>query len=142
MDKLLDIEKAVAETKEKGYNCCQTVVSILSSETNLDEETLVRLASGFGGGMRKGEVCGALTGALMILSLKYGSNKAEAEKIATKCMEKFKENKGAHRCKDLLGYDLSIEEENRIILEQNIKGKYCPGLKADGVRIALELLNN
>ena len=65
---------------ENGYACSQAVLSTLSPELGLDENTAFKVASAFGGGMvRHGEVCGAVTGALMALGLKYGSNNEDEE---------------------------------------------------------------
>ena len=53
---------------EKGYNCCQAVTLSFSDVLGLEEKTLAALASGFGGGMgRMREVCGAVSGMLLVL---------------------------------------------------------------------------
>ena len=63
-------EKAVT-TFTNGYSCSQAVVSAYAEQFGLDHDTALRIAGGFGGGMgRRGEVCGALTGAFMVIGLK------------------------------------------------------------------------
>ena len=57
---------------ESGSNCCQAVLGACCDHWNMDEDTAYRLGAFFGGGMRRGEVCGAVTGALMALGLEYG----------------------------------------------------------------------
>lgn len=135
----MNVEEQVQLAEDKGYNCCQTVVSVFSKEFNIDEGTFLRIASGFGGGMKKGEVCGAFTGALMVLGLKYGDNPEAMGKITEEAIRRFEENNDTIICKELLGYDVSIEEENKIIIDQDLKAKYCPKLKVDGIRIVNEL---
>ena len=72
-------EKAVAIFKE-GYNCAQAVVLSFAEEVDLEEKTLSKLASSFGGGMgRLREVCGAISGMFMVYGLLRGYNSPDAE---------------------------------------------------------------
>lgn len=65
-------ERAVACFKE-GFSCSQAVFSTFAPQLGLECELALKVAGLFGGGMgRLGEVCGAVTGALMALGLKYG----------------------------------------------------------------------
>ena len=51
----------------KGYNCAQSVAIAFAAEMGKSEEEVARLASSFGGGMGKlREVCGAVSGALLV----------------------------------------------------------------------------
>ena len=66
------IDRAL-ELHHSGYNCAQSVVCALSDLTDMDEDTLFRVAEGFGGGMGGfTETCGALSGAVAILGLRRG----------------------------------------------------------------------
>lgn len=70
-------EKAAAIFKE-GYNCAQAVVMSFADETEMDEKTLAKLASSFGGGMgRLREVCGAVSGMFLIYGMVCGYDSAE-----------------------------------------------------------------
>ena len=54
-------------------DCAQALVSTYGPELGLDRETAIKVADAFTGGIgRTGETCGAVTGALMVLGLKYG----------------------------------------------------------------------
>jgi len=54
----------------KGYNCAQSVVVAFCDVTGLEEGFAAKLSSSFGGGMgRMREVCGAVSGMLMVLSI-------------------------------------------------------------------------
>lgn len=118
MENLLS-DKAMMNMKN-GYNCAQTVLLAFCKELGLDEERAARLAQPLGAGMgRSGEVCGALSGALMVLGLKYGSadpaDKAtkEANYARAKAFlaEFAKTHEGAVRCSDLLPCDIRFPEE-------------------------------
>ena len=98
----------------KGYNCPQSVVLAYEDvvrEHGIDPLTLVRLSSTFGGGMgRLREVCGAVSGMLMILGLLEGyddpsayEHKAELYETVQMLVGQFREQSGAILCRDLLG---------------------------------------
>jgi len=96
-----------------GYNCAQSVVCAFAEELGLDMDFAAKMASGFGGGMgRMREVCGAVSGAVSVLSFLYGYTEAEDiegkkelyKKIQDFC-SKFKEENGSIVCKELLGVD-------------------------------------
>jgi C_GCAxxG_C_C family probable redox protein len=62
----------------KGFNCSQAVLSSFSPDLGLEKETALKIACGFGAGMAKlQETCGAVTGAVMVLGLKYGKYKED-----------------------------------------------------------------
>ena len=62
-----------AELFLKGYNCAQSVMVAFCDVTGLEKDFAARMASSFGGGMgRMREVCGAVSGMLMVAGLLYG----------------------------------------------------------------------
>ncbi|MEG2456713.1 MAG: C-GCAxxG-C-C family protein, partial [Clostridia bacterium] len=69
MDKQTQAENYFKE----GYNCCQAVVLAFADEVKVDKDTLLMIASSFGGGMgRLREVCGAVSAMFIIEGLKDG----------------------------------------------------------------------
>lgn len=96
-----------------GYNCAQAVAVAFSDLVDMDEKTVARAVSGFGGGMgRLREVCGAFSGAVFILSVLYGyeDEKAfEAKKQLYSDIQNFAEQcrneNGSIICKELLGLE-------------------------------------
>ncbi len=131
---------------EKNFNCCQAVLSVFSEELQCDKELALKIATGFGGGMRKAEVCGAVTGAVMVLGLKYGyykeddiETKSKAYEITREFMDKFQEKNKTVVCKELLGRDLSIKKEHDILEQQGAFTNMCPVFIRDAIEI-LEML--
>lgn len=97
----------------QGANCSQALTAAFADVVDLDESTLLRLSSSFGGGMgRLREVCGACSGMFLIVGLLYGeydiSSSAQKgkhyEKIQT-LAKRFKEENGNIICRELLGLD-------------------------------------
>ncbi len=131
-----------------GFNCAQAVFSTYSGELGLDPVLALRIAGGFGGGMGHiGETCGAVTGAIMLIGLKYGKvrvdDTAAKEKTYALVQEykrQFVELNGSVRCKELLGYDISIPEEMNIAGEKNLFKTLCPKLVKDSAEIVEKLL--
>ena len=65
------LERAV-ELRAESYNCAQAVIAAVANDVGITEEAAFGFAGGFGGGLRLGEVCGAATGAVMAIGLRYG----------------------------------------------------------------------
>lgn len=103
-------EKATA-LHESGCNCCQAVLGACCEKFDLDPETAYRLGAFFGGGMRRGEVCGAVTGALMALGLAYGDENNRKSTKSLELMKAFREEFGSNLCKELLGEDGKTKKE-------------------------------
>lgn len=99
-------EKAVYY-KQNGYNCCQAVVKAMADLTEVDEETLLNMSSGFAAGMGCMEAtCGSLIGATMIAGLMKNGNRTMM--TARELLSKFQEYSGATLCKDLKGRDTGV----------------------------------
>lgn len=139
------VEKAT-EMYSNGFNCSQAVLSVFAEELGLSEDMALRIATQFGGGARKGEMCGAVSGALMVLGLKYGhgynftqEEKSTSYAISEDFMNRYIAKKGSVVCRDLLGYDLTIPAEKAIIREQNLFVTKCPEMIAYAVEILEEM---
>lgn len=106
----MERSKKAAELFLEGYNCAQSVAMAFADLTGIDEKTLARLSSPFGGGMgRMREVCGAVSGMYTVLGLLYGYDNAD-EKDGKKRLysdvqelaERFKELNGSIICREIL----------------------------------------
>ena len=99
-----------AELFLQGYNCAQAVAVAFSDVTGLDEKLSAKLSSSFGGGMgRMREVCGAVSGLLMVAGYLYGyddpqDDKAKMEHYALvqHLAGKFREQAGSIVCREIL----------------------------------------
>lgn len=94
----------------EGYNCAQSVFGAFAEDLGLDFETAIKFSSAFGGGMgRLREVCGAVSGMFMVLSVKEGytsptanEEKMELYKKVQDLAAEFKAENGTIICKELL----------------------------------------
>ncbi|KPU27707.1 C_GCAxxG_C_C family protein [Caloranaerobacter sp. TR13] len=132
----------------KGFNCSQAVLSMFSKELGLSSEIALKISCGFGGGMKQGETCGAVTGALMVIGLKYGpkdpEDKLAKEKTYTlieEFLKKFRLRNGSVICKELLECDISTEEGMRIAEEKELFVTQCPKFVVDAIEIIEEICN-
>lgn len=140
------VEKS-ANYFKNGFNCSQAVLAAFASDFGLSEEMALKIATQFGGGARKGEMCGAVSGALMVLGLKYGhyhynalEEKGNAYKIAEDFMNRFIAKKGTVVCRELLGYDVSKPEDMIKIKEMDLFKKTCPEMIKCATEIVEEML--
>ena len=130
------------------FNCSQAVFATYATELDLDEEVALKIATQFGGGARKGEMCGAVSGALMVLGLKYGhchaENREEKERayqIAEDFMNRFIAGKGTVVCRELLGYDVSQKEDMMKIKELDLFRTICPDVIRYATVIVEQMIN-
>ena len=99
-----------AELFRQGYNCAQAVAVAYVGEMGLTEQQAARMASGFGGGMgRMREVCGAVSGMVMVLSQLYGYDDPkddEGKKVLytriQALAEEFRQENGSIICREIL----------------------------------------
>ena len=106
----MDHSILAAELFLQGYNCAQAVAVAFTDVTGMDKKEAAKLAAPFGGGMgRMREVCGAVSGMLMVLGTLYGYDNADADSKKKELYqqvqalaEQFKEENGSIICRDLL----------------------------------------
>ena len=140
-----------AEARFRGsFNCAQSVLAALAPRLGLPEATALKVGAAFGNGIgRSGNVCGAVTGALMAIGLRYGTTDGsdEAAKettytVAEEFMARFRDRHQYVVCSELLGCDMGTPEGRQAALERGLYDSVCVGLVRDAVVIAQELLKD
>jgi C_GCAxxG_C_C family probable redox protein len=137
-----EAEKAERSFRE-GFSCSQSVFSVYAEKEGLKRESALKIASSFGAGMcRLGDTCGAVTGALMVLGMKYGRSKPDdyeaKEKnyaLASDFIDRFTARFGSRMCRDLLGFDPGSPEGRRRFLEEPELEDRCAGFVKESVSI-------
>jgi C_GCAxxG_C_C family probable redox protein len=112
----------------------------------MDEKTALKLASPFGGGIaRRGEICGAVSGALLTLGLERGADtpagKEEIYRLSQEFMRRFEEKYGTLLCRDLIGCDISTPAGYQAATEKRVFGTICPALVREAAEIIEALLD-
>lgn len=131
-------EKLIQDKFIKGYDCSQVVLAHYAEKLGISEDTANKVAACFGGGMMQADTCGAFTGALMAIGLKYGhfdeeTLLAQKDVMMAKTAEfkqLFFEKFESSNCKELLGYDVSIPEQLEEALTSGRMLGYCPTVVA------------
>jgi C_GCAxxG_C_C family probable redox protein len=136
-------EKAVSYFE--SFNCAQSVIAACGPELGLDSEAALRVAGGFGGGMgRLGEVCGAVTGAFMVIGLKHAKVHPEDDESTTKekaytlvyeFAERFRSRHGSILCRELLGCRIGTPEGRQKARDKGLFSTLCPKLVQSAVEI-------
>ena len=137
------VEQAVSYFQD-GFNCSQSILASYCTEFGLNQSIALKLATSFGGGMgRLGKTCGAVSGALMVIGLKYGRDKIEdntsKEKtytIVQKFINKFIKLNKSISCNELLDCDINTLEGLNSAKEKNLFSTLCP----DFVRTSAEII--
>lgn len=141
-------EERARELFSNSYNCAQAVAIAFARETDVDEDTTCKMMTAFGaGGGRRQFCCGAVSGALLVISLlkgrELGGPKAAQEESYTLAREffvRFETEHGSSECRTLLdGISfLSSEGQERYIAE-NMR-QHCEDYVGSAVRILEEIL--
>ncbi|MCQ2441065.1 MAG: C-GCAxxG-C-C family protein [Clostridia bacterium] len=132
-----------------GYNCTQAVVLAFSDLSGADKDTLLKMASSFGGGMgRLREVCGTVSGMFLVLGLLHGYSTPETGQIKAnhyadvqELARRFEEKHGSIVCRELLGLKEKREDpipEKRT--PEYYKKRPCPELVYSATEILSEFL--
>lgn len=126
----------------RKFHCSQAVLAAYAEECGLSEQLALKLGACFGSGMRKGEVCGACTGALMVLGAMYGQyDKADpqsrelANQVNDKMMNRFAERCGSYICNELLGCDIRTMDGVNYAVEHKLFTEFCPKMVAAAVDV-------
>ena len=130
---------------DQGFNCAQSVLVAFAAQLGLDESRALKLASPFGGGVsRRGEVCGAVTGALMVLGLAQGSDtpagKEKAYLLGQDFLQRFETRHGTILCRTLIQCDLSTPEGLQQARGRGVFTDLCPQFVRSATEITQTLL--
>ena len=136
-----EITEAI-ELFENGYVCSQAVFAAFSPELGLEKEMALKIGACFGSGMRKGEVCGACTGALMALGLKYGESKEKSNETCKKFLDAFKKENGSYICNELLNCDITTQEGVNFAVENKLFKEFCPKMVESAAKITKEMISD
>ena len=140
------VEEAV-ECFCAGAACSQAVLGTYAEDVGLSREQAMKIASGFAGGMRMAETCGAVTGAFMVLGLRYAGPNCDKrdgrDNVYTALRSFVAQFEGRNNtvvCKELLGCDISTPEGAQRANAEGLFRTICPKLVQDAAEILEQML--
>jgi C_GCAxxG_C_C family probable redox protein len=138
-------EIAVARFRQ-DFNCAQSVLVAFALQLGMDESQALKLASPFGGGVvRRGQICGAVTGALMVLGLAQGADTPEGKedtyRLGQEFLQRFESKHATILCRELLDCDISTLEGLQQAREKGAFTALCPLFVRDAAEIVQEMLS-
>lgn len=132
----------------RGYACSQAILTEYCELFDLDDETALKISAGFGGGMRNGRTCGAVTGAIMVLGLKFATQNCEKADDRKKVNEavveftkRFEQLQGSTDCEKLLGCNIATADGMRKAKDENLFFTICPKCIKSSAEILETMLN-
>jgi C_GCAxxG_C_C family probable redox protein len=137
-------EKAVTLYKQ-SFNCSQSVFTAFRDESRLGEETALKLSTVFGAGVSATgtSLCGAVTGALLAISMKHGqagasgpAQRAELYAMGKSFMDQFAKVNGSCTCSEILGINIGTPANMQKARDMKLFETKC----LDAVKTASELL--
>ena len=140
-------EEEVDRLFKEGFDCSQIVLAAVSDKIGITREHAYAVASCFGIGMAQGETCGAATGAMMAIGIRYGNvktgdlkTKSEVFAKRDEFIRRFAEMNGKVRCPDLLGRRVDSFDELMLLGATTDVFKNCPKYCVNAVKILEEML--
>ena len=134
------------ELFNSGFNCAQSVFAPFCEKYGLSREYALKISSGLGAGVRSGEICGVVSGAVLVVGLKHGQSIAEDSASKSNCYAKTSEFidhlKMKSRfiiCRELLGCDVSTKEGHEQAKKLNLFKTICANMVKNAV-VTLEEL--
>lgn len=133
---------------QEGFNCAESVLLALCREMGIESSLIPRIATGFGGGIgHTGDICGAVTGAVMALGIRFGRSDPQDKETRDKLyllvesfLRKVEKNLGHLDCLSLIGVRLNTEEGLKRYRRENLREK-CRLIVTTVESIALQYLH-
>ena len=133
---------------EEGFSCSQAVLSAFADMFDLELDLALKISQPFGGGIaHRGETCGAVSGAFMVLGLEHG--RIQADDISARertyeavidFIQRFEAAFGSIICKELLGHDLSTENGQKNAEEEGLFETRCSKFVQYAAELVEELI--
>lgn len=141
-----EVGRRAEESLNTGLYCAESVLSALAQAQGIESDLLPRLASGFCGGMAGTcGTCGALTGAVMGISLSLGRSEPgdslkSVYSATHRLVREFEAEFGARECDKLLGCDIGTPEGKATFREQQLSAR-CTKFTGRAAELAARIIS-
>lgn len=140
-------EEEVDRLFKEGFDCSQIVLAAVADKIGITREHAYAVASCFGIGMAQGETCGAATGAMMAIGIRYGNvktgdlkTKSEVFAKRDEFIKRFAEMNGKVKCPDLLGRRVDSFDELVLLGATTDVFRNCRRYCVNAVKILEDML--
>jgi C_GCAxxG_C_C family probable redox protein len=130
-----EVEKAHGLYRDGKY-CSQAILGAFCEKYGMDTDTAFRISCGLNSGMRCAEVCGVVSGAVLVIGLQCGDSNDECNARTEEFIRLFKKRKGSIICRDIMGCDIFTPDGKEDALNRNLFDTVC----ADAVVCSAEIL--
>lgn len=119
------------EYHRQGFNCAESVLLGLCDRLGIENSLIPRIATGFGGGIgHTGDICGAITGAIMALGIRFGRENPQDKDsrdrlylLVEAFLKEAEKTLGYLDCCNLIGVRLNTKEGLKRYREENLRLK-------------------
>jgi C_GCAxxG_C_C family probable redox protein len=144
-EQIVDVRRSAEDSFSSGLYCAESVLLALADAQGIESDLLPKIATAFCSGMaRTCGTCGALTGAMMGVSLALGRNEANrplqgAYRATQQLIREFEQEFGTRACHELLGCDLATPE-GQTYFRENRLGERCLAYTGKAAEIAARIM--
>jgi C_GCAxxG_C_C family probable redox protein len=145
----MSLEEEAKLNFNSGFNCAESVLLVVSKQLDSTRQNSIscipRIATGFGGGVaRNGDICGALAGGIMAISLALGRDKPDQSRdlcydAADRFYNEFVKAFGSSKCRKLTRLDMK-KPEQREVYQDEVHVKRCNPIVAWSAKRAYEII--
>ena len=134
---------------QTGYNCAQSVAAAFADTVGLPPEQMMAMAGGFGGGVggSRGELCGAISGGVLVLSLLHpyidGADAAAKRAVYARVKEfrrRFEAVFGLTRCGELLRTQPGVSDRTPAAARLGVTA-HCDNMVVTAAEILEQMLS-
>lgn len=120
-------------------NCAQILFERYAHLMKMQPKNALNLGLGLGGGLRSALTCDSYLACVLILGLVLGDERDKFEANLAKFNELYSQKQNSKSCKGLLGYDLTLPNELKIIKQKGLFNTICPCVVKDCIDILDEI---
>jgi len=132
---MADREIIATDLFDGGQYCSQAVLGTFCEDYDMETDMAFKISCGLNSGCRSAELCGAVSGAILVIGLKYGDSSELCNSKTEKFIKAFRDENGSIVCRDILGCDITVGAGREKAIAENLFGTICRDMVASAVRI-------
>ena len=127
------------ELFDGGLYCSQSVLGAFCEKYGMDKDLAFKVSCGLNSGVRCADVCGVVSGAVLVIGLKFGDDKAVCNQKTEEYISAYKEKNRSILCRDLLNCDISTPDGKEQAIAENLFKTRCIDLIESAAQTLIDL---